>query len=260
MNNEMLTPFQRVQQYVARFGIYRGLPILRAVRQSKHRRVAIKLPGYEQPIFLSPNSSDRWIFDEVFVDQCYKFDLQDRQPQLIIDAGANSGYTAIYFAHRYPSAQILAVEIEPRNYERMCQNTASYPAIQPLNGALWYKSDCVAIHDPSGGRSTMSFQATDSARSETRTVRAYTIDDLLALAGRDYVDILKIDIEGGEKELFTADSDSWLERVGVLMIELHDRIRPGCSNAFYHSVSKYSFRQELNGLNVCLIFEQPGLN
>jgi Methyltransferase FkbM domain len=48
-------------------------------------------------------------------------------------------------------------------------------------------------------------------------------------AGIDSVDLLKVDIEGAEKEVF--ESCPWISKVRVLAIELHDRVRIGCSLA-----------------------------
>ena len=43
-----------------------------------------------------------------------------------------------------------------------------------------------------------------------------TMDDVLSELGKARIDVLKVDIEGAEEELF-ADCASWIERVGVLV-------------------------------------------
>ena len=56
-------------------------------------------------------------------------------------------------------------------------------------------------------------------------VRGVTMPEL---AGPDeQIDVLKVDIEGSELDLFGRRTE-WLGRVRVLVIELHDRFRPGC--------------------------------
>ena len=47
-----------------------------------------------------------------------------------------------------------------------------------------------------------------------------------------YIDILKIDIEGAEKEVFS-DTSAWIEKVDSIIIELHERMKPGCISSFY---------------------------
>ena len=41
-----------------------------------------------------------------------------------------------------------------------------------------------------------------------------------------------MDIEGAEKEVFE-NASSWISRVGVVEVEMHDRLKPGCSQAVY---------------------------
>jgi hypothetical protein len=45
--------------------------------------------------------------------------------------------------------------------------------------------------------------------------------DLLERVGRAKVDLLKLDIEGGEEALFTANYDVWIDRVQALIVEIH---------------------------------------
>ena len=51
-----------------------------------------------------------------------------------------------------------------------------------------------------------------------------------------HLDLLKIDIEGAEKEILE-NADSWMPSVKAVVIELHDRYKPGCSRAFYRATN-----------------------
>jgi calcineurin-like phosphoesterase family protein len=53
-----------------------------------------------------------------------------------------------------------------------------------------------------------------------------------------YVDILKIDIEGSEQEVFS-NAVSWIQKVKSIIIELHDSYRPHCSDNFYNSIQYF---------------------
>ena len=55
-------------------------------------------------------------------------------------------------------------------------------------------------------------------------VPGWTMPSLMSLARFDAVDLLKVDIEGGEDHLFAGDS-SWLDRVRCLAIEFHNGTR-----------------------------------
>ena len=63
------------------------------------------------------------------------------------------------------------------------------------------------------------------------------------------ISFIKIDIEGGEKDLFAENYEKWLSEVKVLIIELHDRKRSGTSRAVYNALTKYPFDQAVSGYN-----------
>ena len=68
--------------------------------------------------------------------------------------------------------------------------------------------------------------------------------------------LIKLDIEGAEKEVFGApDVDEWLSKVNVLVIELHDRMKRGCSYEFFKAISKYHWFHAYRGENIILIRE-----
>jgi FkbM family methyltransferase len=74
-------------------------------------------------------------------------------------------------------------------------------------------------------------QVTAAPRSDEISVPCYRLATLLDLAGFQEVDILKVDIEGAELELFSGGMDDCLDRVKMIIIETHDRFRPGSEAA-----------------------------
>ena len=69
------------------------------------------------------------------------------------------------------------------------------------------------------------------------------------MSGLKQIDVLKLDIEGSERELFLKDT-TWLNHVSIIAIELHDRYEPGCTRAVYQKLVERQFRQEVRGENV----------
>src|SRR5258708_3201242 len=51
-----------------------------------------------------PNSSDFRVFQQVFFARQYSCLDSVNEPELILDCGANTGYTATYFLTRFPEA------------------------------------------------------------------------------------------------------------------------------------------------------------
>ena len=176
------------------------------------------------------------------------------KPKFIIDGGANVGHAAIYFANRFPAADILAVEPEDSNFKIMRLNTKKYPKIKLLKAGIWNKSTNLEIDDTiSKTEGHWAVMVKESARKTKKSVKAVNIWDLLKKSGHGKIDILKIDVEGAEKEIFSSDYEKWLEKVRILIMELHDRYKEGCSKAFYSAVRKYPFKKSRKGENIILI-------
>jgi FkbM family methyltransferase len=209
--------------------------------------VRLHVPGTEQSVYARPETSDLAAFRHVF-GGAYDFDLPT-EPRLVFDLGANVGYASVYFALRYPSARVLAVEPEPSNAALLRRNVAGLPRIEPIEAAAWPSPGRLALADPGKGYWGMRVET-----SQAGDVKAVTMRELLQRADADWVDLVKIDIEGSELELFSEEAD-WVNCVGALVLELHDRFRPGCRDALdqaFHR-SGVRFREQHRGEDVLFV-------
>jgi FkbM family methyltransferase len=159
-------------------------------------------------------------------------DIQCLDPATIVDAGANIGTSSIYFARKYPQAKVLAIEPESDNFALLTENSRGFSNIVPIKAALWSEAGRRTIQDRRTGPWGYTVAETaNPADSTGQQVDCLTIPSLMEQHDVDRIDLLKMDIEGGEKEILEHCSD-WIDRVDVLAVELHDRICPGCSDAF----------------------------
>ena len=235
---------RRLRHYYLCFGV-RGL--LFGIRERLSDRpslVSVIPPGTKHPLYLRLKTSDLRIYGQVFVSREYEFELV-RPPQVIVDAGANIGLASIYYAIRYPAAKVLALEPAYANFLMLEKNTAPYPNIFPIRAALWKENTRIELIDP--GYGYWGFQTIDPLDREMSQpaqildkVPALTVDRIMAEYGINYVDILKVDIEGSEREVFE-QTPQWINQVGLIVIELHDRLRPGCSEAFFHATRGFEY-------------------
>lgn len=215
---------------------------------------SIQLNKYKSPFYLRPKTSDAHVFEHVFLDTEYELKIQGLDPRLIIDGGANIGSTSVYFANLFPNATIIAVEPDAHNYSILLRNTKPYANIVPVQGAIWNYNTSLKIQNPNDA--SWSFRMEEAANTGNgELIKAYTVSDLIHMSKKDKVDILKLDIEGGEKELFDSNYEIWLDKVHIVIAELHDRLVEGCSNSFYKAITKYRFKQFLKGWNVIIIKE-----
>ncbi len=249
-------------RYLRRFGGYRGLRIFLKlnVRPSsllmRKKSETITINFYGKPLKVRAGTSDIFVFHQVFLDEMYapgqSFLNPNLSRKLIIDGGANVGYTSIFFANAYPQARILAVEPEERNYAMLLENVKFYPNIVPIHAALWNKKGRLQITNPNGIE--CAFQVSERAltsENRSQSIEALTITDLLTETNSDSIEILKLDIEGSEIELFRSNTD-WLGKTHMIVIELHDWLREGCSEALYKTIGKYSFQRIEHGEHTIL--------
>lgn len=149
---------------------------------------------------------------------------------------------SVFFANKYPQAQIIAIEPEAANYELLRKNTAPYPNVTCIEAALWKTDTMLVLADPGGGNwSFQTFESSKPGKARRRqTVEGITVGTLMTRFGIDRVDFLKVDIEGAEKEVFEG-TPSWVNNVGLIAVELHDWARIGCSRSVYLATKDFQW-------------------
>ena len=191
-------------------------------------------------VHLRIDSSDFCAYRDVLIFRTKSYDpgIAGFNPSMIVDAGAHIGMASILFALKYPAARIIAVEPEASNFAALVRNTTPYKTITPIHAALWRENGEVTL-GPSNAHPKGAFQIVENGQQR---VRAITMDRLLSETGISSIDLLKVDIEGAEIEVF--ESCPWLRNVNVIAIELHDRVRPGCSSVVKTAVQNMRFGQQ----------------
>lgn len=82
--------------------------------------------GLKKPIFYRPGTSDLDVYTQVFDTLEYRCLDHVISPGLIIDCGANVGFTSAYLLSRHPSARVIAVEPDASNYLALRANLAQF--------------------------------------------------------------------------------------------------------------------------------------
>lgn len=209
----------RLLAEAAQFHLRNGRRMQPAAAAASRRTVFdLDLGGYGAQIELRPEAGDLAVLFEVLARQAYRIDdavLPPASVATIIDAGANIGLTALYFASRYPNARIVAVEPNHGNFELLVRNTRNEPRIVPVNAALTGEPTprvLVSNHGP-------AWNYTTRVTGQGVAVRGVTIAELMAEHGMARIDLFKIDIEGFERHVFA--KGAFLADVGVIVAELH---------------------------------------
>jgi FkbM family methyltransferase len=179
--------------------------------------------GLKRKIYLRSSSSDVSIFEHIFIED--EFDIELEAPNFIIDGGANCGLASLFLACRYPTAQIIAVEPSAENCE-MCSRNTSGLNVEVIQTAIWSSSTRLKIQNPND--EPWAFQCVEVDENDPEGFEARDMQSLLS--GR-YCDLLKLDIEGAEVEIF--QKPAWVKDVSAITVEIHSEeadalIRSAC--------------------------------
>ena len=243
----MIAWFYRFIRSIPHFGLIGAFKLFLA-SQTNHV-VWIKPRGYAAPVLVRGGTSDPLVAYLVFCASDYPV-VNLESIEWVIDAGANAGYFSVFAAHHYPNARILAIEPEGSNFETLKVNTLSCTRITPIRAGLWSETGNLIIQDLKAEK--WCFRCESIAKEgahEKEVIQAVTVKDLMVKHGFPRVDVFKIDIEGGELEVFSASDTGWIEKVRVLMIELH----PKCWRSFFKAVDPYPYDCRQVGENIVVL-------
>lgn len=250
----LLNELRRNAVDVRTFGLgILGRHLSRSARWSGHLR------GIGR-VSLRPAQSDTAAFRQVFagreydlsdtpgtqarVDAAYAAMLAAGETPVILDAGANVGASALWFARRYPKARIVAVEPDPGNFAVLSDNVRDHAMIEPVHAAIGAEPGFVAVDPMWAGWAARTTRAEEG-------VPVVTVQDCCK-AGKLF--IAKIDIEGFEKDLF-ASNTGWIEEAAVVAVEPHDWLMPGefTSRHFLTELAKHPFEVVIKGENLIFV-------
>jgi FkbM family methyltransferase len=162
------------------------------------------------------------------------------QPRVIFDVGANKGGTYQMFRSLFPQATLYAFEPDPRVYAKLAARAASDPlahlhqlAISETNAELAFhvtvaseKNSLLTPLAPSGPNPS----AEANAVLEKIKVQSVSLDDFTAQQGIERIDLLKMDIEGGELRALEG-ARGLLSRFAIGCLYLELTFAPGYEGA-----------------------------
>jgi FkbM family methyltransferase len=237
------------------------------------KSITLERGGQKRQFAYRENTSDEKVIRQVFAAQHYNLGrlarhqeivlylqsmhLAGRRP-LIIDAGANIGASSAYLALSFPEAQVVAIEPEPGNFALLSANVEGLN-VRCLQAAIAASTGHTRLVDP--GIGAWGYRTDPSGGGpEVPTV---TVSQVFEEHAQPLFHpfLVKIDIEGGEKDLFEGDT-SWVERTAIVVVELHDWLLPrqGTAIPFLRCVSALDRDFVQIGENVFSIDNRLGRN
>lgn len=164
-------------------------------------------------------NNDFGVAYEVFVHKHYadRWGLVPENVRLIVDLGANVGFSLLYFLHSYPASQIIAYEPHPL-----------FAAQLKRNLMLDASEHRVEFHNKAAGNTNRNDHLSDSGTSSSlcsgasSTTLSVEVEDIFPRLLGQRIDILKMDVEGGEYAIL-ADPRFKMLDIGAIVMEWHSR-------------------------------------
>jgi FkbM family methyltransferase len=136
----------------------------------------------------------------------------------VMDLGANVGLATTVLAERLPGARFVCVEASPDTFAFLEKNLSRNVA-----DAIAFNAAVVgepgSFHVQEGSRPGLHRVAPGRGADGTE-IEGMTVPQLLDRAGLERVDLMKVDIEGGEVGLLEHAAE-WAPRVGAILLEVH---------------------------------------
>lgn len=213
--------------------------------------VKVRPPHCPYPLYLRRGSSDSAVYEQVFTLK--EFDLLDNigNVRMIVDCGGYTGISAAWFLNQFNQARSIVLEPDRKNFAFCAKNLRPYKnRVTLINAAVWPQD---ILLEEGKDRFRDGREWTRHYRKPSNgsggTVQGISLSSLFKKYMLDEVDILKIDIEGSEKELFGSDT-AWISSVRNIAIELHDE---SCKDVFFRAMRFYSYELVTKGdLTLCL--------
>ena len=135
------------------------------------------------------------------------------KPKVLVDGGAYIGDTAAWFLSKYPELVCYALEPQADNVEIARKNLAPY-------GSRAILMECALSGDE--GYAEFGGEAMGGAIGKGMVrVRTTSVPALLKIVPGGRINILKMDIEGAERDVIQSGADEWLHSVDMIIVELH---------------------------------------
>lgn len=167
-------------------------------------------------VFIRGSSSDFSVLIQM-IEEMNNFNLEI-DPDLIIDGGANIGLSVRYFREKYKNSMIQAYEPDLENYRCAQKNCQMLEKITLVNQGLWSSRCHLILKNPEALPWAYQFEKSEIKTKES--IEAISLNDIFLDIQLGTPILVKLDVEGAEKELIL-NENQWLQKVKWVLVEIH---------------------------------------
>src|SRR3989344_6928771 len=189
------------------------------------QQVNIKLNGQNWRVYLR-DEADQSVFNEIFKLKEYRSaeEVIKNAKYPVVDVGAHAGFFSMYCRALNKKIKILAVEPESENLKLLKRHLDENKilGVKVIAGALARKTGerkLLISKDSHNHRLIDEFSPVPDSPSES--VRGFAFADFCRKNKIKKISLLKMDIEGGEYELFEGMSAEDFSMVNFVILEYH---------------------------------------
>jgi len=190
------------------------------------------------PLLCRPGTSDMQVIYQIFILREYSCLDNISDAQIIIDCGANVGYSSAYFLSKYPHAKIIAIEPNKNNFRVLIHNLRHDAERVDCQLAAVWSHPTELVFDNIEYGSEWAVRVRECKHNENPMVTATNLTTLIKECEEKRISILKIDIEGSEAVIFDTEYKNWIDKVDNIVIELHG---DKCIEKFNSALQSYPF-------------------
>jgi FkbM family methyltransferase len=191
---------------------------------ANNNKRTIKKNGIKYNLDIS-DSVDHYVYFG-FQDKIYSL-ISDKikNAKVILDIGANIGYTALTINKINPGAKIYAFEPHPNTFRKANHNVQlnNSENIILYNIGLSNYNNTVRLYEVNPNNSGMNRILLNQNDYPYVEIEVKTLDDFLIDNKIDRIDILKIDVEGYEYNVLTGGSNAIKKYKPAMIIEINDQ-------------------------------------
>jgi len=180
-------------------------------------------------LFDGGENTSMYTITEVFYDKIYDKDyVKVVKDDIVVDLGANIGVFSVYAQNHHPKF-IYSIEPSLETFKLLTKNTSQFPNIKCINAAITdidgesYISEIPKESAINFLRENIENITHDPSKKVKFTkVQTFNINTLIQDNNIPKIDYLKVDIEGGELDLFKSINKTYLaNNIKKIAIEYH---------------------------------------
>jgi FkbM family methyltransferase len=171
------------------------------------------------------NKWDAEIVSEQFFDRSYLRHFRPGVAPVVVDVGGYIGDFGLLCAHEWPRSRVIIYEPTAENYKMLAKNLELNPQLAPrvtlANKGVSHQPTVTANVQVEGNEVHASTGWYANEASEQREFPCDSLPGIFDVHQIDRIDLLKVDCEGGEYDIFADVPANVYGRIGQVVMEWH---------------------------------------